>query len=71
MKTAEEIFESGAMLVTDNNGNEQYLMNKGTFVAILSQLHPEQSEQKKEVVDSKAKLIILFIDKFQKSIKAT
>lgn len=35
MKTAKELFESGAMLHRSWDQHEQYLMNKGTFIELF------------------------------------
>lgn len=35
MKTAEELFEEGSMLIRDYKGHEQMLMNEGTFIDIM------------------------------------
>lgn len=37
MKTNDELFEEGSLLVRDYDGHEQMLMNKGTFIAIMEE----------------------------------
>lgn len=49
MKTAEEIFEEGSVLVRDYRGHEQMLMNEGTFIELFNKYAtPPKTEERRE-----------------------
>lgn len=64
MEELKKLFESGSMLIKDRSGDEQLLMNQGTFIALVQNLEFENEKKLKNLLKG---LEAQHIDSFVKS----